>query len=380
MCFELIKNSKMKKSIYIVLLAFAALFSFASCEREYVPKEVGTESVAPVLSTVSDQYIDANNSKAESVIFNWTPASFGAPVQIQYTLYLTRAGADDVLVGQTFATYVSVEKATINSGAVALGIEKNGTGSVGAKVVASVYAGPGGSSSFAMSNVSNTINFNVSTFEAPKDWIFLPGVYNGWGDSNEKEEWKVWEMDGGSKIYRTLVQFESADWCEGFCPFKLFANGSWLGYNDGYEPAWGRIYPNDDGNWAVPASEPINFITVNMTTKKGTREAVSKVGIIGSFCGWNESDEVSFVYDKVNNVWDATVTFAADDEFLVRLNGDWGGENKYGTATNPSGDIKNGYELENGSTAANIKAPGAGTYTVRLYTNRTPFVITYIAQ
>lgn len=378
MRFEPLIYSKMKKSIYIVLLAFAALFSFASCEREYVPREVGTESIAPVLATVSDQVIDANNSKAESVIFNWTPASFGAPVQIQYTLYLTREGAEDVLAGQTFSTAVAVEKATINSGAVALGIEKNSTGTIGAKVVASVYTGPSGSTSFAASNSSNEISFKVSTFEAPKDWIFLPGVYNGWGDSNEKEEWKVWEVDGGSKVYRTLVKFETADWCEGYCPFKIFANGAWLGYNDGYEPSWGRIYENNDGNWAVPAAEPINIITVNMTTKKGTREAVSKVGIIGSFCGWSESDEVSFVYDNVNNVWNADVTFAAGDEFLIRLNGSW--DYKYGTATSPSGDIAGGLELESGSSAANITAPGAGDYTVRLYANRTPLVISYIAK
>ena len=378
MCFESLTYSKMKKSIYIVLLAFAALFTFASCEREYFKKEVGTENVAPVLAAVSDQIIDANNSKAESVIFNWTPASFGAPVQIEYTLYLTREGADDYLIGQTFSTAVAVEKATLNSGAVALGIEKNSAGTVGAKVVASVYSGPGGSTYFAMRNTSNTITFDVSTFEAPKDWIFLPGVYNGWGDSNEKEEWKVWETDGGSKVYRTLVQLESADWCAGFCPFKIFANGAWLGYNDGYEPAWGRIYANDDGNWAVPEAEPINFITVNMTTKKGTREAVSKVGIIGSFCDWADDKEVSFVYDKENNVWNADVTFAAGDEFLIRLNGDWGF--KYGTATSPSSGVQGGYELEEGAGSANIAAPGAGAYTVRLHANRTPLVISYIAK
>ena len=370
----------MKKSIYIVLLAFAALFIFASCEREYAMREVGTENVAPVLAAVSDQVIDANNSKAESVIFNWTPASFGAPVQIEYSLYLTREGAEDYLVGQTFSTAVAVEKATINSGAVALGIEKNSAGTVGAKVVASVYTGPNGSSSFAQSNTSNTISFGVSTFEAPKDWIFLPGVYNGWADSNEKEEWKVWETDGGSKVYRTLVQLKEADWDagKGFCPFKIFANGAWLGYTNGYEPAWGRIFTNDDGNWAVPASEPINFITVNMTTKKGTREHVTKVGIIGSFCDWADDKEVSFVYDNVNNVWNADVTFAAGDEFLIRLNGDWGF--KYGTATSPSSGVAGGYELVEGSSSANIAAPGAGAYTVRLHANRTPIVISYIAK
>ena len=202
----------MKKAIYIILLAFIAVFTFASCEREYAMSEVGTESIAPVLQGVSDQSIDANNAKVESVIFNWSPASFGAPVQIQYTLYLTRPDQADYLIGQTFSTSVAVEKASINSGAVALGIPKNGTGTVGAKVVAEVYTGPTPSSSFAMKNTSNSISFDVTTFEAAKDWIFLPGVYNGWGDSNEKEEWKVWETDGGNKKYRTLVQLKEADW------------------------------------------------------------------------------------------------------------------------------------------------------------------------
>lgn len=373
----------MKKSIYIILLAFVAVFVFASCEREYIKKEVGTESVAPILDGVSNQYIDNNNAKSESVIFNWTPASFGAPVQIQYTLYLTRDGQDDYLIGQTFTTSVAVEKATINSGAVALGIPKNAKGTVGAKVVAEAYTGPTASSSFAMSNTSNVISFDVSTFEAPKDWIFLPGVYNGWGNSNEKEEWKVWETDGGSKVYRTLVQLKEADWDagKGFCPFKIFANGAWLGYNDGYEPTWGRIFVNDDGNWATPASEPVNFIEVNMTTKKGKREVVTKVGLIGSFCDWSDEKEVSFVYDDVNNVWETpVVSFAAGDTFLVRLNANWDGENKYGTATAKSSGVPDGYELVNGATAEDIKAPGAGNYIVRLHANRTPLVIVYVAQ
>ena len=138
---------------------------------------------------------------------------------------------------------------------------------------------------------------------------------------------------------------------------------------------------NDDGNWATPASEPVNFIEVNMTTKKGKREVVTKVGLIGSFCGWSDDDEVSFEYDDVNNVWETpVVTFAAGDTFLVRLNGKWDGECKYGTATAKSTAIPDGYELENGATAADIKAPGAGDYIVRLYANRTPLVIMFIAQ
>lgn len=373
----------MKHTFHIVLLAFTALFTFASCEREFTMSEIGTESVAPVLQSVSDLIVDANNSKSESVIFNWTPASFGAPTQIRYSLYLTQDGYDDILAGQTYSTSVAVEKATINSGAVALGVAKNDSGPVNAKVVAEVYAGSTSTSSFSMSNTSNIITFRVSTFEAPKDYIFLPGVYNGWGDSNEKPEWRVWETDGGSKVYRTLVQFEEANWDAGlgFCPFKIFAGGQWLGYNDGYEPAWGRIFANDDGNWAVPASEPINIVTINMNSKSGTRRAVSKVGLIGSFIGWDESKEVSFVYDNTNNVWEAgPVTFAANDTFLVRLDGNWNDENKYGTATSPSSDISGGFELENGTAANDIHAPGAGSYIVRLYANRTPLVITYVAQ
>lgn len=372
-------DNNMKKTATLVLV-LAAAFTFASCEREFVKSTIGTETVAPVLRTVSDQIVDANNSKAESVIFNWTPASFGAPTQIQYTLYMTREGQDDVLIGQTFDTSVAVEKATVNSGAVALGIAKNDTGTVGAKVVASVYTGS--STSYANSVTSNAISFNVTTFEAPKDFIFLPGFYNGWGESNDQEQWRVWEMDGGSKVYRTLVKFEEdATNTAGFCPFKLYAGGAWLGYNDGYEPAWGRIYENSDGNWAVPVSEPINFITVNMTTKKGSRQAIKSVGLIGSFAESGSWDhDVFFEYDNKNNVWVAgPVTFTATDDFLVHLNEEWG-EFKYGGGTAISSAVKGGFELENGAQAANIASPGSGQYLVKLYTNRTPFVITYEAQ
>ena len=316
--------------------------------------------------------VNAVNSKVEAVVFDWTPASFGADTQIDYSLYLAN-GDKTVLAGQTYARSLSVSKADLNSFACSdLGILKNATAQVTAYLVASIYG-----TSVASVRSSNSIAFNITTFDAPKSSIFLPGFYNGW--NNSKGEF--WEMEGGSKIYRTLVKFtEDATNTPGFCPFKLYAGGSWLGYNDGYEPSWGRIFENKDGNWAVPSTEPINFLTVNMSTKTATRVAVTSVGLIGSFAASNNwANDVLFDYDPAENVWKtAPIVLAATDEFLVRLNGSW--DDKYGDGTVKSSAVEGGFELTEGGKAANIKSPGAGTYVVKLYGNRTPLVIAYEQQ
>ena len=371
--------ARMKKILYFAA-ALSLAFGLVSCEREFEKTTVGGETVAPVLMTVGDVVVDANNSKAESVIFNWSPASFGAPVQIQYTLYMTN-GTEKSLRAQTYSTSATVEKSSINSGAVTLGIAKNATGPVSAYVEAAVYQS--GASMFASTAQSNTISFSVTTFDAPKDFIFLPGYYNGWGDSNNVDEWRVWEIEGGKKIYRTLVQLKEDETnTPGICPLKLFAGGAWLGKNDGYEGTWpGADYGDNDGNWGVPASEPINFITVDLNTKKASREHVTSVTMIGSMGGDEWKTDINFVYDGAKNIWVAgPLNFSASDEYLIRLNKSWDGEFKYGGATQASQMVAGGFELDNGSTAANIKSPGDGSYLVKLHGNQTPMVIEYEKQ
>ncbi len=363
---------------YIAKIAFSALcvLGLMSCERDFEMTKISSESsfVAPTVLEVGDVIVDSNNNKVESVTFNWTDASFGAPVQIQYSLYLTYGGAE-VLAGRSFTNSLTIGKGDLNSFACSdLGVGKNETAEIGAYVVAALYG-----TDISTVRSTNTIAFSITTFDAPKSSIFLPGFYNGWNSAKGE----FWEMEGGSKVYRTLVAFsEDPDNTAGFCPFKLYVDGAWLGYNDGYEPDWGRVFENNDGNWAVPVGEEINLLTVNINTKTGSRETVSSVGLIGSFAesgGW--ANDVLFTYDPDENVWKTpVVTLTAGDEFLVRLNGSWDAKYKWGDGSAKSSEVAGGFELVNSGEAANIKSPGDGSYIVKLYGNHTPFVIAYERQ
>jgi len=276
-------------------------------------------------------------------------------------------------VGTSSSTSLNVTKKDLNGTACAtLGVQKNATATVGAYVEATIDGVSG------YSVTSNTISFDITTFDAPKSCLYLPGYYQNWtADATD-----FWETEGGSGIYSMLVTFaEDATNTPGFCPFKLYDGSNWLGYNDGYTAEWGdeSFFSNSDGNFAVPVGEETNIITLNKNTKTFSRTVVTKVGLIGDFSPSDWSTDVEFTYDASSNTWRTEpVTFEAGKEFLIRFNGDWADSNKYGGATALSSEVEGGYELENSGSAANISIDtfgGAGTYVMVLVGNHTPYVL-----
>ena len=95
--------------------------------------------------------------------------------------------------------------------------------------------------------------------------------------------------------------------------------------------------------------------------------------MIGNFAESGWSTDVDFVYDCTENVWTAgPVTFSGGNNgFLIRYNHAW--DHKLGTATKASDDVEGGFELEDGGSDMNV--PGDGTYMMKLYGNRTPYVL-----
>lgn len=370
----------MKMTKYTAIAA--GLLALVSCEREFVKTQVADEShfVAPVLQPMTDVLVDANNNKVEAVTFVWTPADMGVSTQVEYSLY-AKNGEKQALLGSTYSTSLSVSKEDINSLAVGeLEIPRNATGAVDAWVEAAIT----GFNTTVLKS-TNTITFNITTFDPPKTWVFFPGYYNSWGDNIDKYAWRVWEVEGGTGIYRTIVQLkEDADNTPGVCPLKLYMDGAWLGGKDGYEATWDNWdYGDKDGNWGVPANEPINIIEFSKSKKQASRTRISHLGVIGDFAPSNWSEDVKFVYDDKKNVWTTPeMTFDADKQFLIRLNGSWDAKFKYGGPLKKTdvlqkeagieGDV---FELVNSGTADNITIPAAGTYVFTLYANRTPLLL-----
>lgn len=357
----------MKNIRNIIMLATAAL-AFASCSMTAEKTQIADDSAfkSPVLGSVSDVIVNSDNAKVESVVFEWTPASFGADVEVDYKLYFTN-GDLTALAGQTYKTTYAITKNDLN-GLVCndLKVAANTKAEIGAYVVACVK----GADEYEAK--SSSIAFNVNTFKAALRWLFLPGNYQSWTIDAAPQ---FWETEGGTNIYKILVDLNdgSAD----YSYFKVTVARNWSDENWGYNfltPDW-TCPEQGDSNLSIPVKEgTINVLTVNRGKMTISREPVSKVGLIGAFdeCGWSEDKELDFTYDAVNNIWvSPAVTFSGQTNFLVRLNKSW--DHKYGTGSGNSDDVEGGVLLEKG--AGDLNVPEAGTYVMKLHGNRTPYVL-----
>jgi hypothetical protein len=353
----------MKYTKYMTMWV-ASLLVLVSCdiqiEKAYLEPSSGFE--APVLLSQAPVVINADNSKVESVTFNWSNASFGPAVQVEYALY---AASKTALLGTSFTNSLSISKSDLN-GVVANDLEAgvNATANVTAYLVAKVYG------TNVESVTSNSIAFNVTTFAAALRTLYLPGNYQGWKIEQAPE---FWETDGGTNVYKILVDLE--DGSDQYSYFKVTVARNWSDLNWGYNfltPSW-YCPEQSDSNLSVDLTEGnIYVLTVNRGKMTIDKQLVNKVGIIGAFdeSGW--STDLDMVYDEVENLWvSPVITFSGDLNFLIRLNGSW--DDKYGTNNETSQSVTGGVNLVKGG--ADLFVPSNGTYIMKLHGNRTPYVL-----
>ncbi|MGM9747275.1 MAG: SusE domain-containing protein [Candidatus Cryptobacteroides sp.] len=350
------------------IAAAAASMLLASCTLE-LPKTTlaaGEDVVSPVLNSMTNIISDANTSK-EQVTFTWTPADFGANTQIVYYVW-AKLGENEAIIGTSYDNKLTLSKGDL-VGVICsdLGGAKNETVKIETYVLAGVY----GTVEVDLVK-SNVITYSVYTYLPPKKNIWLPGKYQGWSQFGTM----VWEAEAGTNQYKILVDVSNPDETPYY--FKVVdESGSWVGMNDGYKAdGWEVADPeNKDGNFSVTADEPILWLNINTKKKTVAKQVISRVGIIGEFNGW--ADDALFTYDPAENVWvSPVITFKEGGEgWLLRLDKDW--TLKFGSATATT-DIEGGFELTQGGQ--NNPTPGAGDYIVKLYANRTPFVVVYEKQ
>lgn len=360
---------KLIKNIMLLL----ALGLFAACETDIDTPQINSSDkfVAPVMGQCSDVIVNADNSKDETVVFSWKAADFGLPVQVLYTVYLTD-GTKTGSVGNSSSTSYAITKGDLNGVVIGdLGIAPNETVEVKAYVTARFY----GTDEYEelVSNYSNS--FKVTTYAAPLKALYAVGAFNGWSEVTAVE---FWENGAGTNVYETMIDL--TDGGNGNSGFKILTERSWNGEgNWGYDAftVGDGITQDDDGNLVVKAG--IWQISVNKTAMSIDVKKVTNVDILGSFNGWNETaGHTPLKYDAAENVWVSDpVSFEANGEFLIRLNASW--DNKYGSSGVNSTAIADGLELLTGE-GDNISVPSAGTYVIKLYANRTPYVVKVIKQ
>ena len=351
-----------------ILLLISTIILFASCDIKMDKAELLPETSfdGPTLMQQADVIVNKDNVKKESVTFKWSSANFGQDVQIEYVVY-AKYGENTARVGSSFSNSLIISKLDFN-GLVCneLKVAKNITAAIESYVVATIL------DTEVKEMTSPAISYNVTTFEAPRRWIFMPGAYQGWAIEQAP---LIWETEGGTNVYETLVNLDLGDG-NTVAPFKFTNAQNWSSGN------WG-CNNFTTLNWTMPAADGDNItlditnggifsFSINTTKWSVTKTDIKSVNILGSFGGW-DAGEQDLTYDPVENVWTSqALTFGADGtNFLIRFNKSW--DRKFGVNGKNSDDIEGGIQLVSGG--GDINVPETGTYIMKLYANRTPYVL-----
>ena len=364
----------MKFMKHILLFASAGLL-LTACSTDVDTPQISEESAftAPVIGSLGDVIVNADNSNSETVVFHWSAADFGQPVQILYSVYLA-SGDKTALVGTTTSTSLAVTKGDLNGTVISgLGFDANETVSLTAYVTAKMA----GTDKYApiSSNRSNT--FSVSTYAAALKYLYLCGEFNGWTIGTAPI---FWETSGGTNTYSCMVDLNMGSAVgNAYSYFKVTVAQNWADSNWGYNyltPSW-TCPEQSDSNLSVPLSEGNIFtLTVNTTVMTIDHKAIGTcLGLIGDFNSWG-ADEF-FTYDPVSSTWKtAPVTLSAGGGVKIRANQAW--SLNWGMSGATSSAVPGGYELSTGSD--NIPVPADGTYICVLHANRTPYVFEFVKQ
>ena len=365
----------MKLLKYITLFAVSALVA-VSCKNDVEITEISSPDkfVAPVIGSCGNVVVNATNSSAESVIFTWTPADFGQPLQVLYSVYL-QSGNTTAMMGTSFSNSFSISKGDLNGVVInGLGVLANETATVKAFVTAEIN----GTDQYAPISSELSNSFTVSTFVAALKWYHLCGEFNGWTIG---EAPIFWETAGGTNQYTCMVDFTisggNGDATHTY--FKVTAEQNWAADNWGYNfltPSW-DCPEQGDSNLSLPLDEGNIFqVTVNTSVMTIDKKNIGKfLGVIGSFNSWN--GDLLLTYNSLESAWlTEPVSLVAGDEIKIRANGGW--DLNWGTSKVASAAVPGGSELVAGGD--NVPVTEDGTYIVKLHANRTPFVIELLKQ
>jgi hypothetical protein len=246
----------------------------------------------------------------------------------------------------------------------AFGVATNGDGALSGKLVGRTATEDCGAGCLngVVGKYVMVINLEMMTYEfAPVyDFLYTPGDANGWSQA------------ASAKIYPTPTGAAYESWMPLKGSFKFTTQPDWNGINFGAGAEAGTL-STDGGAGNLTVSDE-GYYCVRMSTVSMTWETVygpvQSWGVIGGFAasGWGTDVPMTTVDGQI---WKATVTFAAGDEFKFRADGAW--DIQYGNGGNGMDDLV----CDGGS--GNLTAPAAGTFEVTLDLSKVPYHATLTA-
>lgn len=237
------------------------------------------------------------------------------------------------------------------------GVETNGDDALSGRLVASTAsAEPNAGAIQTPGKYVLIINLELMTYEfAPSyECFWTPGGANGWDAATSA---KIYPAPGGA-YYESWIPVDGS--------FKFTSQPNWDGINFGSAATAGTL-STDGGAGDLKVDAPGHYC-VRMSPYFLTWETVygpvQSWGVIGGFAASNWSTDVPMTTVD-GQIWKATVTFAAGDEFKFRADGAW--DIQYGNGGNGMDDLV----CDGGS--GNFTAPAAGTFEVTLDLSKVPY-------
>lgn len=344
-----------------MLMGGLMLLAAASCEpdsfTQYHPEKVQ----APVLAELSSEpYTLVENAAFAEMQF--TPADFGVPVSVRYTLTADLAGRNfsgekQVAMVNSPAVQAVPAAKDLNNVLIAMGCEYGKPYEVEFRLKAEWM---GESAPVSVNPLySNTVSATVIPYNAEREYakVWVIGSYCGWSHGNSLFLYNYAE-DGN--VFQAVIDFgeEHSD-----NQFKVtgadnWDNGNWGTPKDDATPAESSSIQlwNDggSGNVSIYKEKRYYHLTFDKATEVLTKGmSFNQVGIIGLNGDWN--NDIVMTYHKAKQRFYADIEAEAATEFKFRMDADW--------AVNYGGSLDG---LSQGG--ANIKLD-PGKYRVYLYLN-----------
>ena len=320
----------MKITKYILSFAAAAGL-LAACQTPEIVQIASPENVVPasLLELEVDEIAISATNQQETVSFSWEAADYGAPTQVTYSLEAALDQTSDkvaILSGlaktEAVVTYEDLNRVLFND----LQVPEGQPTELKFYVGSVLSAGSSISSYPKVYSEPITITVTVTAAEKvyPKVWVI--GDYCGW--SHDKSQF-LFDFAGDDKVYQGVVDFGEkaangwkitgvADWDD---------NCNWGGDETvTYDPEAAKTQLVNGGGSKDLKHYSKRFY--HFSLEKGTllltkTIGFDNIGVVGSFNGWSEVNNVEMNFNASKQRFYADVEFAEDAEFKFNIDKAW---------------------------------------------------------
>ena len=207
------------------------------------------------------------------------------------------------------------------------------------------YEGPEGNYKIVL-NVSKTPYTVTFINTAYPDNLYIPGNHQGWNPGTAP----VLTGDGEGH-YEGFAHLDGE--------FKFTHERNW---DNDFGGTFDALVLKGS-NFNLPKG--YYYLSVDLTELKATALLITRVAVVGSFCGWGSPEDAAMTYDAASNSWKISgLVFPANTEYKFRMNAGWDLPGAYNLGGEPANLVYGG---------ANLKDAEGGTYDIELILSEKPF-------